>query len=397
VKLVRATLFVSVAAAMFGLASCADSKEEPFTPPVDTPDSGLPSQDATTTLPEAAADAAPRTCSDHGFCPTAVPADQTLRGVWGDGTGVAWAVSAEGKVLRWDGTAWKVHASGFGALNAIWGSSATDVWIAGEGGMFHGTGASSAALELTPSTLPEAETVIHSVWGASASDVWAVGVVEDDLGMTSPQVLHYTAGDAGSAWSKDDVSNEAMSFSHVWGSPGSGVWLAGIRPNIDDPYFYESVVLRKLGKGAFEAETLPADPEGGVPWGRMQTVQGAVAASDSSVWIYGRGSFPGIWKGTSSDNGVTFTWSRTPDGDPAEPMWTALAGTGNDVWGVGEYGRVRRWTGTEWVTTAITPTKFPLIEPLHAVWSRGTAEVWAVGKETALRYDPTQVKDGGRP
>ena len=44
---------------------------------------------------------------------------------------------------------------------------------------------------------------------------------------------------------------------------------------------------------------------------------------------------------------------------------------------------------------AITNTPVPIIDPLHAVWSGGQSEVWFVGKQIALRFDPTQEKDGG--
>ncbi len=117
-------------------------------------------------------EAGPRECSTFGFCPTVLPpGDHTLKGVWGDGAGVVWAVTLEGSVLRWNGTAWKVHASDLGALNVIWGSSPTDIWIAGERGVEHGTGASSDSLAFTPNALLEEGVTVSAIWGTSATDV----------------------------------------------------------------------------------------------------------------------------------------------------------------------------------------------------------------------------------
>src|SRR5262249_16835186 len=49
--------------------------------------------------PDLDASDAQRTCSDGGYCWTELPPDTKLRGVWSDGTGVAWAVSDEGKIM----------------------------------------------------------------------------------------------------------------------------------------------------------------------------------------------------------------------------------------------------------------------------------------------------------
>lgn len=43
-----------------------------------------------------------------------------------------WVVGESGIVLRWDGTAWTAHQSGFAnALLSVWGAGTTDVWAAG--------------------------------------------------------------------------------------------------------------------------------------------------------------------------------------------------------------------------------------------------------------------------
>jgi hypothetical protein len=389
-------LFTLSLAVVSAIGACADSTDEPLTTPVDGGDAAVPQDDADVvdagSEAETGIEAGPRECSIHGFCPTALPsAGETLRGVWGDDAGNAWAVSGEGNILRWDGTAWKVHASALGTLNAIWGSSPTDVWVAGDRGLLHGTGATSAELAFTESPDPKARLV--SIWGSGPADVWAVGFVDSDVGLSVPRVYHLTAGKAGLEWSIDPVSDEGIYFARVWGNASSGVWLAGTR----EPWSSDVVILRKLVPAAdFVAETLPDDPGESPPNGRMREIAGGTV-TDSVAWVFGRAGFPGIWKGTSTDSGKTFSWTHLRNGAASDPSFTAVTGsTPNNLWAVGEYGRVRHWDGNAWVTTSVTTTKFPITDDFFGVWSGGQADAWIVGKEMALRYDATKMQGGAK-
>ena len=105
-----------------------------------------------------APDAQPRTCSDDNVCQTVLPPNSFLRDVWSAGDGVVWAVGWKeppnsdltGTILRWDGSAWAVQFETAGqVLSALWGSSPTDIWAGGEGGLYHGTGPSSDAITWT--------------------------------------------------------------------------------------------------------------------------------------------------------------------------------------------------------------------------------------------------------
>jgi len=217
-------VLLAVEGLILAATACATS-EEPVAPEGD--------EAADTSAPDApdgsTKDAAVRTCSDQDFCHTALPPNETLRDVWGDGTNV-WSVSEEGDVLRWDGTAWKVHASALGALYAVWGSGPTNVWIGGERGLFHGTGASSAALVFAPEAAPgNAQAPIRSIWGTGATNVWAVGGYVDADFLPRGRVLRYrAAGDAGpSSWVVDPLSSRPLSFTRVWGTTASGTWVGG--------------------------------------------------------------------------------------------------------------------------------------------------------------------------
>jgi hypothetical protein len=378
-------------------SACADSDVAPsLPPPVDNKDAGAPSSngDAAEPTPEASVDAGPRVCSYNGFCPTSLPAAQTLVSIWGDGTGVAWAVSTEGNVLRWDGAQWKVHASDLGPLAVVWGSGPTDVWIGGDNGIQHGTGPNSAALTFTTSFLPDAGTRIASIWGLSGSDVWAVGTgMDPNTGGLVGAAFHFT----GEKWTVERVLSDSAGYSHVWGSAGSGVWIAGQRPMPDAPWLMELAISRTSDGGDFTEIALPPDPHVPAPLGAPATLRGASAVSDTSIWLHGGSvSSPLTWRGTSSDNGKTFTFTAERDGSLNAPQINALFGTAaNDIWTAGDYGQVRHWNGTKWTGTAVTTTNLPVTNPFYAVWAHGSSEVWLAGKDIALRYDPAQNKDGG--
>lgn len=389
--------------------ACAEA-ESALESPIDPPDAALPEASTEAGAADAQTDAAidedaaPRVCSDHGFCHTALPPDQTLEGVWGDGAGTVWAVTGEGNVLRWDGSAWNLHASDLGPLRAIWGSSATELWVGGDEGLYHGTGPSAGALTFASSALEGGARVrVRSIWGASASDVWAVGEKEADDDEVSGAVLHL---DGGGTWALDPASANGVAYSHVWGSPGMGVWIAGQRPMPGErppwwpPELEVAVLQRSPGASAFAEATVPGRPDPGHDpvEGRMETIYAATATSDTTMLVLGRiaAGLPAIWRAATADGGKTFTWTYASDGGYGEPVYRAVSGgAANDVWAVGDYGRVRHWDGTEWSPAAITITKLPVVDPFHAVWTGGASEVWFVGKDIALRYDPATKKDGG--
>ncbi|MBX3187274.1 MAG: hypothetical protein KF819_09670 [Labilithrix sp.] len=390
----RAACLLAIPGALGIVAACSDASPEAAPDPA--ADGGaLPVVDASAPETDADADAeAPRECSKDGFCPTALPPGQTLRGVWGDGTGIVWSVTDEGNVLRWDGTTWKIHASGLGPLGAIWGSGPTDVWIGGEEGLRRGTGGASATLTFAKIAPPGGVAVsIRSIWGSGPDDVWAAG------GTVEPQpagrVLHYAARDGGPSLAIDAVSTQPTptAFASVWGSTATGVWVAGARLLEGEDFFEEIAVFRRAaGASAFAEVTLPPDPEEAPVFGVL-AVMGGAAISGDDVLVLGRSSsaVPGIWRGTTTNGGATFTFSYTKAGRNDAPPINALCGVSSkNAWAVGDYGRVHRWDGDAWTQAAVTRTKFPLTDPLYAVWAAGPEDVWVVGKQIALRRDPSK-------
>ena len=381
-----AGIFVACAESETGGRPAAD-EDAGALPPVDGATDAGPTTDGD-------ADAAPRECSDDAYCHTTLPKNQTLRGVWGDGQGVVWAVSEQGAVLRWDGSTWKIHASGLGKLTSVWGSGPTDLWIGRDTGLLHGTGSSPGALTFAPATTPIGE--VTSIWGTSASDVWAVLALPDDGSIPRSHVLHYSGGsDAGAAW-MDDPFTEALpeiKFTRVWGSAATGVWLAGM--TFDPDVFLEmgSVFRRAPGAATFDELDVPGHPDRASEFDVLGQVVGAATVSNTNMLLYARtsGGEAIFVRGTSTDAGQTFTWASALDGTFEDPATNAIIAVAPNVaWAVGEYGRIRQWDGTSWTHAAITVTAYPVIAPFYAAWASAADDVWFVGDDVALHLDPSK-------
>ena len=111
-------------------------------------------------------------------------------------------------LYRWNGATWASVSAGITDLRAIWGSSATDVWVGGAGGsMVHYNGTSWSA----PITLGSSD--VGGIWGTSSSDVYMVNRGGD--------IWHYN----GLSWVKYTIAGDA--FLGVWGSSKTDVWVVG--------------------------------------------------------------------------------------------------------------------------------------------------------------------------
>src|SRR5262249_44066018 len=127
--------------------------------------------------------------------------------------------------------------------------------------------------------------------------------------------------------------------------------------------------------GAFSEVALPES--------EPQLVFGAAASSDTSLWIVVRLNFQIylFYHGIVSGAGDV-AWTITPF-QPRAYDFKSLAAYEDDVWAVGEYGRVYGWNGTEFVQAAITVTDFPVITPFYGAWT-SHGELWTVGEGIAL-------------
>ncbi|MDB5216101.1 MAG: hypothetical protein JWO86_4028 [Myxococcaceae bacterium] len=393
---------VAAALASFGLAlaACSSSDPVPAAPSETDAAQVIPSQDGAMdaaptdagAAPEADTDAAPRICSDDSFCHSVVPKGQNLRGVWGDGLGVLWAISNEGNILRWDGSTWSIYlqVTTEGGVFSVFGTGPTDVWVPSDKGLLHGTGTTSATLVFAPVALPGDPSVfIKSVWGTGPNDLWAVGGTEsfDTPPFATGRVVHYDGlADGGGAWTLDaSLSSKQIAYRAVWGSASTGPWLHGGEANsIGD---FTAVLMRRVpASAAWSVVAVPPDPSltfHPAP----QFFGGCALSSDTSLWLTGlSGDFlPSYWQGKKvTDGGTGFDFTYTKLQFWQRPPYAVWGTAPNDTWAVGQDGLVDHWDGTQWKSAAIRVTALPVAKSFWGIWGTSTDDFWVVGDEIAI-------------
>jgi hypothetical protein len=108
-----------------------------------------------------------------------------LEAVWGTSASDVWAVGAQGTVRRigaGDERWQKIESPTMQTLRAVWGSGPNDVWVVGDGGaILHYDG---TKIEVSSAQFPLGHKAnLRGVWGSGANDVWIVG---------DNTALHYT-------------------------------------------------------------------------------------------------------------------------------------------------------------------------------------------------------------
>ena len=176
-----------------------------------------------------------------------------LYGIWGSGSGAAWAVGDSGTILELSGTTWTRSSSPTANyLYGVWGSSATNVWAVGDAStLLHWTGTAWAAVSSGYSgylsavrgsgmyvwAVGEAWTVLeraggtwakvvgglnsdlYAVSGTSTTDVWAFG---GEFGSTGV-VQHWN----GTGWTSSSVPASALALYGVSAGSPTAAWAVG--------------------------------------------------------------------------------------------------------------------------------------------------------------------------
>ncbi len=385
------------------LAACASTGETTTDAPDDGGNTVIPEIDASAdggirVYEGGARDAdtrVPEICSEDDFCHSAVVPGTHFRSVWGDGTGVVWAVSLEQDVLRWDGTSWNVHYHSDSPISAIWGSGPTDLWVAAGTGLLHGTGDSSAQVAFAPVTsyLPgDQEVPFRTVWGTGPRDVWAIGGASEAVNQPMrARVLHYSDDpDLGLGWHFDsELSAQPISFLGVHGTPVTGLWLYGVE-HVEAVSTEPRVLHRPPGATTWTAITLPLPTD---PFARVVEIDSAWTTSDGAVWLVATTVAPRtvLFHGTSADGGATFAWELR-DADALRPVSAMWGVAGDDVWVVGKTGLVKHWDGSTWSQAVTSVNDILVLQRFWAIWGTSNDDFWIVGDEIALHRTR-----GGKP
>lgn len=260
-----------------------------------------------------------------------------IAGLWASGER-AIAVGAHGSIVRWDGAA-RTLLGGAGLDNYldVHGSSASDVWLAGDRVLQRREGGWT-------------ELVRDSERAAYALSVPAVGqlLVAGTGGMTRRY--------AEERWSSLDVRPDA--WLHGLWSDGTSGWLVGSRGS----------AWGLLNGRLWTPLDTPTDRDLLAVWG----------APSGSAWAVGAGGV------TLRHDGVA--WASIPSG-PSGGVSADLRGVwgsaDDDIWAVGTGGTTLHWDGLAWARHGE-----PATYSLNDVWGRSASDIWAVGSQgTILHYD----------
>jgi hypothetical protein len=335
-------------------------------------------------------DGLPPGCPKGQWCwVNPLPTGNRINAVWGSSPSDVFAVGDAGTILRWNGASWSPIAwAQREGLYAAWGSGPKDVYFVGENGVVvHYDGGKLAVTSLSGGTS------LFAIWGSGPQDVFAVG--EGGL------VAHFD----GTTWSQQTV-NPATALFAVVGDSTSGksgdVYAAGMESYVYrlnrsmPPVAWQPGV--KVDKSAYPATIragwgAPNDfvfaGEGGMIWrGSVATwsslrpewlfasIHGIWGKSVDALWMVGSASLLS-YNGISIGDVGTVTTTDRLDG-----VW----GDGTDLLLVGGGGSILRYHNA--TLASELPATQVTARAINAVWGRSPGEIYAVGeKGTILRYD----------
>ena len=206
----------------------------PDASPTPTPDASAPVADSS--IPASDSAAPMPTCSATdvsvgagcGHWTASTNGTGTWYGVWSASASDTWVVGDAGRIIHFDGATWSDVASGTKArLLAVWGSAANDVWASGDSGtLLHWDGAAWTARAPAPATgalgldISISNIALVKLWGTSANDVWSAG----DAGM----IQHWDGAAwraiAGASVTGGTLATDAF-FTSISGSSSSDVYF----------------------------------------------------------------------------------------------------------------------------------------------------------------------------
>jgi hypothetical protein len=138
--------------------------------------------------------------------PVATGATRALYTMWGVGTEI-YVAGDDGVYHSPDGVMWRLETTPVSGHNlGLWGNGAGDIYVVGDGGIAHRSGDGTWAAQ------GGVLAGVIAVWGSSATDIYAVG----------PGVLH---SDGSGTWTAQTGCGTAVYG--IWGTSATDVWAVG--------------------------------------------------------------------------------------------------------------------------------------------------------------------------
>ena len=295
-------------------------------------------------------------CMDT-WCPEEwpVPTAGALQSLWGTSATSVFSVGAGGTILHGDGIRWEKSKSDWNGkqnLNAVWSKSADDaVWVAGdEGTILRGERSPEKGISFAAVQVPAGIGDLYGIWGSAADDIWAVGA--------GGTILHWTK----ERWTSEP-SPVSTDLKSVWGSGAADIWAVGSGGTI--LHWNGHVWMRPSVDSRF------ADFNFNGVGGLLPDV----------VWAVG-------------DRGVILSrngnaWSQFPS-NVSVTLYAVFGTPWADLWIVGDKGTVLKLDGNALVRIGLGAGT-----NLRSIWGASPLDFWAAGEAQGmlvplLRYRPAR-------
>jgi hypothetical protein len=396
--------------------------------------------------------------------PSATLAGKVLVSLWGSSATSVWAASAT-EVFHFDGTAWLAQPAELGVtlsgLGGIGGFGGPDAWFAATTGrILHNKGTpdclgskSCWTLAVSPS-LPS--TTLRAVWGNSATDIWVAGdfpgIVHFDgqqwrldpsVSGTTPNLLGVwtpTVGiNAGSVVS-GLATNQVLAYDGAVGITGSATLSAGLNSiygvtvsgttEIWAAGGLNTLLRSTDGKTFASVSAAVAAAPATLHTVLNGVFMTATSAATRNYFVVGDTGYIGHWDGAAwttvtgcpltatlrsihgnasgsilyavGANGALYSINATantctvPLTTPPTTNFNSVFFDGTTAWLAGDGGVVAQYTPAAKTLTAVTSGT---TANLNAIWAGGNKNpVWAVGASgTILSCDPSTLACAVQP
>lgn len=294
--------------------------------------------------------------------------------IWGTSPTDVWAVDEGGFVRHWNGTTWQQSTRFNGALGAVYGTSATNVWVGGSDILAQWNGGTWFVLDPATSVIGG----VRGIWLSSATNGW---FANHTGGLSQLRPDGWTPH-----WDSPTTYLSVTGFA-------SDVWVCGLRGTV-----------HHLAAGSWRTERLPRSEWCSSTTARSSTdiLAGATSVffrSDGSTWTVNPTGAPGAFAHMStSATGHSFavlgttvyrfeggTWVAMPTGSPQVLRWVWASGP-SDIFAAGGQGTVMHYNGTSWAKLETGTTA-----NLNAVWGSSPTNVFFAGSSASggviLRYN----------
>lgn len=345
---------------------------------------GSPATDASTSDGSGSDGSAPESalCSEDGWCRVEMPHDKVaLYGIWGSSANDVWAVGSGGAVFHWNGATWSqqrvlTDAGQPKPLFGIWGSGPNDVWAFGVNEIFHADGWNDAATVWSSIESPKLDiftpTSTRAIWGSSATDVW---LLFGPLSSFSTGILNkcrHSDGWSGAttkltvALDHFAVGQPGMNFTGIWGTGPKDIWIVGESGRI----------LHTDGYWNRAAEWTQTDSN------TRQHLTGVWGTASDDVWAVGEN---GTIRHYTYDEGGDLWWALS-DSTITTHLRAVWGTSATNVWAIGDENTILHGDGSRWSRSTVP--SLPPSTPFYGIWGSGPDDVWVVGERVILHRGP---------